>query len=207
MGDCRLERGAGEHRGCRGDAEWRCREGGEGCRVGAGGGTVHGGTKRGAGWLQRSWGCEFSGCVGGDEGSRECRGEGRHRRDVGVQEGCRGIVGCRRGTRGVQGRWASVGVQREMWGAGRVQAGMQAGCTGGECLMRRMGEIWGCRGECRLGVSTRKDGGTEAEQGYKEDSGVQRGYRVNRGCTGACGGVWRTQAGWGCRGLQARGAM
>lgn len=82
--------------------------------------------------------------------------------DCGVQERFRLDRGCKRGTQGVQGKMGVrgcggaagdagwTGAQREMWGAGRVQAGMQSGCTGVEFLTRRMGKIWGCRGECRL---------------------------------------------------------
>lgn len=61
-----------------GDAGWGMNGGHtEGCRLAAGG-------------------CKFLVCVGRYEGPSERRGEGRHSRDLGVQEGCRGIGGCRR---------------------------------------------------------------------------------------------------------------
>lgn len=113
-GGCRSTRGAGW-----GTAGWKGVQGSTGAAGGcgvevqgggrgvqSGDGGLHSGTQRSEGGLQSSWGCESSGCVGGDEGSRECRGEGRHSRDVGVQEGCRGIVGCRR-----DAGWRGWGVQ------------------------------------------------------------------------------------------------
>lgn len=128
-----------------------------------------------AGWLQRSWGCKFSGCVGRNEGPSKCRGEGRHSRDLEEQERCKGIGGCRRGTWGVQGECGGVGGTWGHGGAGGdagwtrcngrcgVLGACRQGCRpaahGEEFLTGRMGRFGGAGRECRPGGSTREDGG------------------------------------------------
>lgn len=198
----------------------------EGCRTGAGWGTagwkgvrghtgaVAGGYRgagrevRDAGWLQRYQGCEFIGGAGRDEGSRGCRVDGRHSRDMGVQgggrrhKGCGGISGCGEG-----GCRVFVGSREGYLGICGVQAGMQAGggCGGrdAEGVQAGWGAVGGhgvCKGTCgSVGGAEGGCRGAGRDAGWKGDAGRDAGrcvdwtrgagldVRVQEGCKQGCG--------------------